>query len=76
MVDYLSSEGIGAVSLLYLWLSTRWRFLHFRKFNKKIGADNIFRVYHGADPVSMIPIFPIFIFLMEIPVFSWIGQVR
>lgn len=60
VADYLSSEGIGAVSL-YTYGCPRVGLSPFSKnLTRKIGADNIFRVYHGADPVSMIPIFPYF----------------
>lgn len=31
-----------------------------RSLNGRIGADQIFRVYHSSDPVPMIPLFPFF----------------
>lgn len=32
--------------------------LHAEYLTKRIGADNIYRVYHNTDPVPMVPVFP------------------
>lgn len=56
--DHLSQSGIGNVKL-YTFGAPRVGVAGFaRNLTSKLGAENIHRVYHLADPVSMIPIFP------------------
>jgi len=56
--DYLLGANVSGVSL-YTFGSPRVGALGFSKhLTTRVAADNIYRVYHDADPVSMIPIFP------------------
>lgn len=56
--DHLSELGVGGVKL-YTFGSPRAGVSGFaRHLTTKLGADNVHRVYHNADPVSMVPIFP------------------
>ena len=56
--DMLSVIGAGDIAL-YTFGSPRVGDGFFaRSLTKHIGADNIFRVAHPADPVPMIPLFP------------------
>jgi pimeloyl-ACP methyl ester carboxylesterase len=56
--DYLVGANVSGVSL-YTFGSPRVGELGFsRHLTKRVDGDNIYRVYHDADPVSMIPIFP------------------
>lgn len=60
VADHLVSQGIGSISL-YTYGCPRVGISTFTKnLTEKIGSSSIFRVYHSADPVSMIPIFPYF----------------
>ncbi len=56
--DFLTENKIAGVSL-YTFGSPRTGVLGFsHQLTRKIKAENIYRVHHTADPVSMIPIFP------------------
>lgn len=56
--DHLSELGVGGIKL-YTFVSPRVGVSGFaRHLSNKLGTENIYRVYHGADPVSMAPIFP------------------
>ncbi|MGY4533729.1 triacylglycerol lipase [Pseudomonas sp. TE3786] len=56
--DHLSQAGVGGVKL-YTFGSPRVGVAGFaRNLTSKLGVENIHRVYHLADPVSMVPIFP------------------
>jgi len=56
--DHLSELGVGGVKL-YTFGSPRAGVSGFaRHLTTKLGANNVHRVYHNADPVSMVPIFP------------------
>ncbi len=56
--DHLSQAGVGGVKL-YTFGAPRVGVAGFaRNLTSKLGVENIHRVYHLADPVSMIPIFP------------------
>lgn len=56
--DHLSRNRIGAVSL-YTFGSPRVGALGFsRSLTRRLGPEGVHRVFHDADPVSMIPIFP------------------
>lgn len=55
--DYLSLRGVQIK--LYTFGCPRVGMLDFTKaLTGRVGADNIFRVYHPADPVAMVPLFP------------------
>lgn len=55
--DYLTQQHIHA--RLYTFGCPRTGFESFsRNLTRKMGAENIFRVHHSADPVTMVPIFP------------------
>jgi triacylglycerol lipase len=55
--DHLSYHG--AKIKLHTFGSPRVGMIYFAKaLTNRIGSDNIFRVYHPADPVPMIPLFP------------------
>jgi triacylglycerol lipase len=55
--DYLSYHG--AKIKLYTFGSPRVGMDAFAKaLTNRVGSENIFRVYHPADPVPMIPLFP------------------
>ncbi len=56
--DYLSSVGAGQVKL-YTFGCPRTGSVPFaRSLTKRVLAENIFRVHHQSDPVTMIPVFP------------------
>jgi hypothetical protein len=56
--DHLSQGGIGGIKL-YTFGAPRVGIAGFaRNLTTKLGVENMHRVYHVADPVSMIPIFP------------------
>lgn len=56
--DHISQAGVGGVKL-YTFGAPRVGISGFaRNLTSKLGVENIHRVYHLADPVSMIPIFP------------------
>ncbi|KIQ01209.1 hypothetical protein RU08_08590 [Pseudomonas fulva] len=56
--DHLSELGVAGIKL-YTFGSPRTGVGGFaRHLSGKLGATNIHRVYHSADPVSMVPIFP------------------
>ncbi|TBU75568.1 lipase family protein [Phytopseudomonas daroniae] len=56
--DHLSELGVAGIKL-YTFGSPRVGISGFaRNVSNKLGANNIHRVYHTADPVSMVPIFP------------------
>ncbi len=56
--DFLSENKIAGVSL-YTFGSPRTGTIGFsHNLTRKIQAENIYRVHHRSDPVSMIPIFP------------------
>ncbi|TBU92767.1 lipase family protein [Phytopseudomonas dryadis] len=56
--DHLSELGVAGVKL-YTFGSPRAGVSGFaRHLTGKLGSNNIHRVYHNADPVSMVPIFP------------------
>lgn len=56
--DHISQSGVGGVKL-YTFGAPRVGVAGFaRNLTSKLGVENIHRVYHLADPVSMIPIFP------------------
>lgn len=58
VADQLSEQKVAKVQL-YTFGSPRVGTPHFSKhLSRKLGAENIYRVYHSADPVSMIPLFP------------------
>jgi triacylglycerol lipase len=58
MADYLSESRIAEVAL-YTFGSPRVGALGFAgNLTAKLGSYNINRVYHNADPISMIPLFP------------------
>ncbi len=53
----LSKKGYNVK--LYTFGCPRVGFLDFSMgLTKRVGSENIYRVYHTSDPVSMIPIFP------------------
>lgn len=57
--DHFSS--LGTAVKLYTFGSPRVGDLFFsRSLSQRVGADNIHRVYHRADPVPKIPLFPFF----------------
>lgn len=57
VADYARARNLGAS--LYTFGSPRVGLTPFsREFSEIIGAQNIFRVYHSNDPVSMVPLFP------------------
>ncbi len=56
--DWLRQNDVAGVSL-YTFGCPRVGALGFgRQLTQAIGAENIHRAYHDADPVSMMPIFP------------------
>lgn len=56
--DHLSEQRVADIRL-YTFGSPRVGIPGFsRHLSEKLGEDNINRVFHSADPVSMIPIFP------------------
>lgn len=56
--DWASSQRLAATSL-YTFGAPRLGLPDFsRELTERLGADNIYRVSHVADPVPMIPIFP------------------
>lgn len=58
--DFITEKKIASASL-YTFGSPRTGNLEFsRQLTQKIKAENIYRVYHRSDPVSMIPLFPFF----------------
>jgi hypothetical protein len=55
--DYLAAQKLA--TKLYTFGCPRTGFEGFsRQLTQKVGAQNIFRVFHASDPVSMVPIFP------------------
>ncbi|HPT57178.1 MAG TPA: lipase family protein [Casimicrobium sp.] len=55
--DHLSARG--AHVKLYTFGCPRVGMIDFTTaLTKRVGADNMFRVYHPADPVPMMPVFP------------------
>ncbi len=55
--DYLADQKFA--TKLYTFGCPRTGFEGFsRQLTQKVGAANIFRVYHASDPVPMVPIFP------------------
>jgi pimeloyl-ACP methyl ester carboxylesterase len=58
VADYLLSNGVTNIKL-YSFGCPRVGVKSFsRNLTNKLTKQNIFRVYHEADPVSMVPIFP------------------
>lgn len=58
IADYLVSCGVNSIKL-YSYGCPRVGVRDFsRNLTSKLKEPNIFRVYHEADPVSMLPIFP------------------
>jgi pimeloyl-ACP methyl ester carboxylesterase len=56
--DHLKRGGATTVKL-YTFGSPRVGMIDFTKsLTHRVTADNIFRVYHPADPVPMVPVFP------------------
>ncbi|WP_437879744.1 lipase family protein [Pseudomonas sp. LRF_L74] len=56
--DHLSELGVAGIKL-YTFGSPRVGVAGFsRHLSQKLGSKNIYRVFHSADPVSMVPIFP------------------
>jgi triacylglycerol lipase len=56
--DHLSSVGAGQVKL-YTFGCPRTGTIPFaRALTTRVGAQNMFRVHHLSDPVTMVPIFP------------------
>lgn len=56
--EWLVVEGIGE-PVLYTFGSPRVGSANFAKFlTEKVHDENIYRVYHKSDPVSMVPIWP------------------
>lgn len=56
--DHLSSIGAGQVKL-YTFGCPRTGSIPFaRALSTRVGAENIYRVHHLSDPVTMVPIFP------------------
>ncbi|MFC1750470.1 lipase family protein [Pseudomonadota bacterium] len=57
--DSLSHHGLASNIKLYTFGCPRVGFEPFsRRLTTNIGANNIYRVYHNTDPVSMIPQWP------------------
>ena len=57
--DHFSS--LGTAVKLYTFGSPRVGDLFFsRSLSQRVGAENIYRVHHHADPVPKIPLFPFF----------------
>jgi triacylglycerol lipase len=56
--DYLSESKISGVSLYTFGCPRVGDYLFSKNLTRKLGAQNIHRVCHDADPVSMIPPFP------------------
>ncbi len=55
--DYLSGKGVQAK--VYTFGSPRVGMPDFAtSFTRRVTPTNIFRVYHPADPVAMVPLFP------------------
>ena len=55
--DFLAQQHIS--TRLYTFGCPRTGFESFsRNLTRQLGAENIFRVHHSADPVTMVPIFP------------------
>ena len=58
--DYLSSVGAGKLTL-YTFGSPRVGTSAFAQgLDDRIGRQNVYRTFHCADPVPMIPLFPFF----------------
>ncbi len=56
--DHLSYRGAKVKH--YTFGCPRVGMMDFSKtLSERVGADNIFRVYHPADPVPMVPLFPL-----------------
>lgn len=56
--DHLSNVGAGQVKL-YTFGCPRTGTIPFaRSLTKRVLAENIYRVHHQSDPVTMIPVFP------------------
>lgn len=57
--DYLKSTHAGSDVQLYTFGSPRVGGMDFaRTLTNRVGAANIHRVFHPADPVPMVPLFP------------------
>ncbi|MCP5159239.1 MAG: lipase family protein [Gammaproteobacteria bacterium] len=56
--DYLSAAGAGQIKLYTFGAPRTGVSLFAESLSSRVGNDNIFRVYHAADPVPMIPVFP------------------
>lgn len=56
--DYLSAAGAGQVNLYTFGAPRIGTALFADNLAARIGSDHLFRVYHGSDPVPMIPVFP------------------
>ncbi|MCB1777549.1 MAG: lipase family protein, partial [Candidatus Competibacteraceae bacterium] len=56
--DYLSAAQAGAVKLYTFGAPRAGVGLFAESLSSRIGVDHMFRVYHTADPVPMIPVFP------------------
>ncbi|MDX1656734.1 MAG: lipase family protein [Candidatus Competibacteraceae bacterium] len=73
--DYLYEKQLAGVSL-YTFGSPRVGGAGFSRYlTRRMGAENIYRVFHDADPISMLPIFP-FLHLPDPGSFyrlEWIG---
>jgi len=56
--DYFSSNGVAEVCLYTFGAPRSGDGLYARSLTHRLGARQIFRVSHPADPVPMIPLFP------------------
>lgn len=62
--DYLCQKGLAVK--VYSFGAPR-AVINGVKLSQKLGDQNIYRVYHTADPVSMVPIFP----FQPLPTTNW-----
>lgn len=58
--DYLSAAGAGQVKLYTFGAPRTGIELFANSLTRRVGANNMYRVYHISDPVPMIPVFPFY----------------
>jgi hypothetical protein len=56
--DYFLANKVGQVKLYTFGSPRTGSFIFSRSLTKRLGLDNVYRVWHPSDPVPMIPIFP------------------
>lgn len=56
--DYLTSANVAQINLYTFGAPRTGVALFANSLAERLGVGHLFRVYHGSDPVPMIPVFP------------------